>query len=214
MDAMNAAERELELVRRAVGGDSAALKLLLLDAHGRLCGCVGRRIPADLRPTLDAEDVAQEAYTEVFRRIGQFEVRGADSFQRWVFTVALHKLRHAISRQRAAKRGGGAQAVAAASRNHEESCVALLDLLAAPGRTPSRCVARQEAVQAVESALAELPEHYRQALWLVHIQGWSVAQAAAEMGRTERALHGLCRRGLNALRERLGSVSGYLSSSD
>jgi RNA polymerase sigma-70 factor (ECF subfamily) len=211
---MDAVKREVELIGRAVAGDHSALKLLLLDAHPRLCSYVARRMPTDLRATLDAEDVVQEAYAQVFRRVGQFEPRGPLSFQRWMLTIALRKLRNAISRERAAKRGGGARLAGATLRRQEESCVALLDLLAAPGRTPSRCVARQEAVQAVEGALAALPDHYRQALWLVHIQGWPVARAAAEMGRTERALHGLCRRGLKLLRDRLGSVSGYLSSSD
>jgi len=93
---MDTVEHEHELISRAVAGDGAALKLLLLDAHPRLCGYVSRRIPADLRSTLDAEDVAQEAYGQVFRRIGQFQPRGADSFQRWVLTIGLHKLRHAI----------------------------------------------------------------------------------------------------------------------
>ena len=205
---------ELALLRRAIDGDSAALKLVLLDLHPRLCSYLTRRIPADLRPALDAEDVVQETYAQIFRRIRDFDLRGSASFQRWVYTIALHQFRHAISRGRAAKRGGGARALTPPRRSREESCVALLELLAGPGRTPSRCVARQEAVLAVEAALTELPEHYRQALWLIHIQGWTVAMAAAEMGRTERALHGLCRRGLKLLRDRLGSRSRYLSSSE
>ncbi len=211
---LDEAERELELVRRAVAGEDAALKLLLLEAHAGLCSYVARRMPADLRPALDAEDVLQETYTQVFRRIGQFEPRGATSFQRWLLTIALRKLRNAIARERAAKRGGGVRLVEVDVRTREESCVALLDLLAAPGQTPSRCMARQEAVQAVEVAFQQLPEHYRQALWLTHFEGWSAARAAAEMGRSERALHGLCRRALKLLRDRLGSVSGFLSSSD
>jgi RNA polymerase sigma-70 factor (ECF subfamily) len=214
MGGLDNAEGELELIRRAVAGETGALKLLLLEAHSRLCSFVGRRIPADLRATLDAEDVVQEAYAQVFRRIGQFQPHGATSFRRWLSTIALRKLRNAVARQRAAKRGGGVRVAAVDVRTREESCVALLDLLAAPGPTPSRCVARQEAVQAVETALAHLPEHYRQALWLTHFEGWPAARAAAEMGRTERALHGLCRRALKLLRDRLGSRSDFLSSSD
>ena len=214
MDRMDTAERDSELIQQAIAGESSALKLLLLDAHAGLSSYVARRVPADLRSTLDAEDVMQEAYAQVFRHVREFEPRGPASFQRWVLTIAVRKLRNAISRERAAKRGGGARVAAAVLGRHEDSCVALLDLLVAPGRTPSRCIARQEAVRAVETALAGLPEHYRQAVGLIHLQGWSVARAAAEMGRTQRAVHGLCRRGLKLLRARLGSVSEYLSSSD
>ena len=46
-------------------------------------------------------------------------------------------------------------------------------LAAAPGRTPSRCVARLEAVSAVQEALDALPKHYRRAIWHVHLEGRS-----------------------------------------
>jgi RNA polymerase sigma-70 factor (ECF subfamily) len=94
----------------------------------------------------------------------------------------------------------------------EDSTLALLDTLAGPGRTPSKSVARREAIDAVHASLAELPEHYRAALWLVHIKGLSVKAAATDMGRSERAIHGLCRRGLRLLRNRLRSTTTFLSS--
>ena len=58
----------------------------------------------------------------------------------------------------------------------------------------------------VEAPLAELPEHYRRAIWLIHIEGCSVRSAAESMGRTDRAIHGLCRRGLGLLQEKLGTL--------
>ena len=88
---------------------------------------------------------------------------------------------------------------------------ALLDTLAGPTQTPSRNVARGEAIDAVEDALDQLPDHYRQAVWLVHIAGRPVREAALAMGRTDRAIHGLCRQGLKAMRDYLGSESRFLS---
>ena len=92
--------------------------------------------------------------------------------------------------------------------------VGLLDLVAAPGRTPSRVLARRDAVAAMQTALASIPEHYQQAVWLVYIEGHPVAEAAARLGKTERAIHGLCRSALKLLRERLGSASQFLSSTE
>ena len=40
-----------------------------------------------------------------------------------------------------------------------------------------------------------------------------VKNAAAEMGKSERAVHGLCRRGMSLLRDRLGSATRFLTSS-
>ena len=53
---------------------------------------------------------------------------------------------------------------------------------------------------------------YRKALRLVHIEGRSVAYAAQQMGRTERAIHGLCRRGLKLMQQCMAGASNYFSS--
>ena len=210
---MDAGEHDLILIRQAVGGDSAALDFLLAEIHPRLCSNISRRISARFRRIIDAEDVVQETKIVVCRRIGSFKPGGPDSFYRWVATIALSQLRDAIKRQRTVKRGGGTSHVEGRARRIEDSTIALLDKVAGRGDTPSRSVARGEAVQAVEAALGELPAHYRQAVRLVHIEGRAVAEVAAEMGITRRAVNGLCRRGLKQLQVRLQSASRFLSSS-
>ena len=180
----------------------------------RLCERLLRRIPADLRSILDPEDVLQESHVEVFRRIESFQPHGPGSFHRWTAAIALSRLRNNIKKYRAAKRGGGRRAVQPLPRNLEDSVVGLFNMVAAPGETPSRIVAKREAVDAVQSGLKDLPEQYRRAIWLVHIEGQSVKDAAAAMGRSERAIHGLCRRGLKLLEGQLGNASRFLSSSD
>jgi len=204
--------RDDDLVRRAVEGDAVALKVLLTSSRTLVCDRISSRIPVELARVIDAEDIVQAAHVEVFRRIGDFELRGPNSFSRWVTAIAVSRLRNAIKQQRAAKRGGRQFAIGPITRRIEDSTIALLDMLAAPGKTPSRCVARREAVDAVHVALADLPESYRRAVWLVHIEGRKAAEAAAQMGRTERAVHGLCRRGRKLLQERLESASRFFSS--
>lgn len=196
----------LERIERAVAGDSVALKLLLAPLHARLCGLVGRKIPRDLARTIDAEDIVQDTHIDIFRRIGTFELREPDSFERWATTIALNRLRNAIEKHRALKRGGGRRQIEA-QQKYQASTIALLDRMAGPGKTPSRVVARDEALQAVESAMKSLPAHYAEALRLVHIEGRSVREAADAMSRTERAVHGLCRRGLQMMREQLESTT-------
>lgn len=210
--AIEAEQREVALTQRAATGDAVALKLLLTETYPRVCTHLSARIPADLRRIVDPEDIVQEAEIDVFRRIEVFEPRGPNSFYRWFATIAVSRLRDAIRWDRAAKRGGGALASNQTRRSIEDSTIALLDLLAAPGNTPSQSVARGEAIRAVGAALGEIPEDHRQAVQLVHLEGRPVAEAAAQMGRTERAIHGLCRRGLRHLQERLQSASRFLGS--
>lgn len=204
-------ERTLAEIQRAVAGDAVALKLLLTESYPRVCERIARKIPTDLRRVVDAEDIVQEAEIEIFRCIETFQVRGPNSFYRWFATISTSRLRDAARRERAAKRGG----LRTANPNRkriEDSTISLMDMLAGPDHTPSRSMARGEAIEAVETALARIPEHYRRAIRLVHIEGRPVAEAAAQMGRTDRAIHGLCRRGLEQLHEQLRSASRFFST--
>ncbi len=210
---MDEPDRLEGLVRRAIGGDEVALTILLTESRNRLCGYLSGKIPRELGGRIDADDITQEAHVEVFRHVRSFEPRGAESFDRWVRTNALRKLRDAIKARRADRRGGGRLPVGALSANVEDSMIGLLDLLAGPDHTPSRSVARHEAVAAVHAALDGLTAEYREAVWLVYIEGRPVAAAAEQMGRTERAVHNLCYKAKHRLRELLGSDSRFLSSS-
>lgn len=210
---MDRLEQHQQRVRRAVGGDAVALTALLTETRRPLCERIARRIPADLRDSVDADDIAQEAHVEVFRHIAGFENRESNSFERWVATIALRKLRDAVRARRADRRGGGARQIRAVPGNVEDSMIALLDVLAGPDRTPSQSVARHEVVAAVKAALDALPADYRDAVWMVNIEGRSVADAAVAMGRTERAVHNLCYKAKDRMRELLGSGSRFLSSS-
>ena len=107
---MNALANHPELVQRAVGGDAAALTLLLADLHESLRGMIASRIPQPFQGVLSAEDVLQEAYVLVFQHIRRFLAHDDDSFRNWVATIAANQLRNAIKAQCAVKRGGGTAA--------------------------------------------------------------------------------------------------------
>ncbi len=197
---------------RAVAGDTVALSVILSGTTPTVREIIHRRLRSDLRRIIDAEDILQETDIEVFRRIGSFSGRTTESFVRWRCAIAISRLRNAIRDHRAAKRGGGA-AIASPNvrRSVEDSTIALLDLLPGGGKTPSRCMAFGELVHSVQTALNELPTRNQQAIWLIHFEGETVQQVADKMGCTERAIHGLCRRGLEILGARL-QVADILES--
>jgi len=200
------------LMKRAVGGDRVAVGRLLMLFDGRLRRRMARKITPNLQAVLSAEDVLQETYIEAYRHVGTFQPRGPDSFYRWLAAIAEHKLLDAGKALRAAKRPPRRRARPIAP-DRSSSLLGLVELADGKGRTPSGIASRKEAVQAVQVALAALPPACREALWLRHIEGEPVKDVAAAMGRTERAVHQLCYRGLQLLRKELGSRSRYLGES-
>ncbi len=64
---------EQEIIQLAAGGNEAALRRLLLAHHDRLAATIASQLPRDLRSTVSADDVLQETYLVVFRKIREFE---------------------------------------------------------------------------------------------------------------------------------------------
>ncbi len=209
---MDRAESEADLIARATGGDELALEPLLLRHHRRLLGFIQHKLPESLRGFMAAEDVLQLTYTEVFRHIKTFGPQGSDSFYHWLTTIAEHRLVDVIRAHKAAKRGGGRRPADVPARAESSSVLDLLALVNVDEHTPSRSAARHEAGSAIHVALAGLRDDYRQAICLRYLEGLPVADVAARMDRTPRAVHMLCHRGLQRLRESLGRASDFLSA--
>jgi RNA polymerase sigma-70 factor (ECF subfamily) len=193
-------------IEQAKRGDKTAMGRLLMFHDPRLRRRIARRIPSDLHGLMSVEDVLQETYVQAYRQIGCFEDRGADSFYRWLATIADHKLADATKAQRTAKRrpeGGRCYTVGDLS----SSLVSLARLADGRSRTPSGIASTKEAEQAVRVALTSLPEACRRALWARYMEGQTVEAVAKALGRTPHAVHQLCHRGLILLREALGSQS-------
>jgi RNA polymerase sigma-70 factor (ECF subfamily) len=90
--------------------------------------------------------------------------------------------------------------------------VDLILLLSGGGATPSGAAATREAVGLVQAAVDRLPEDYRRVVRLYELQGLSIHDVAADMGRSEGAVKMLLARARDRLRESLGSSSRYFSA--
>ena len=77
--------------------------------------------------------------------------------------------------------------------------------------TPGRNVARHEAIQAIQIGIAALADEQRQAIRLRYLEGNSIEETAAAMGRTTAAVNGLVRRAKETLRGTLENSSRWLS---
>jgi RNA polymerase sigma-70 factor (ECF subfamily) len=86
----------------------------------------------------------------------------------------------------------------------EESSTRLGINLAHNDPSPSNLVALAEQLNVMANAIEELPPDQMKAVTLHHLQGLSLEDTAAQMGRTKAGVAGLLRRGL----KRLGKLMG------
>src|SRR5881394_3057105 len=85
---------DTELLRRALGGDSSAFRLLI-QKHDRHLYRIARSVLSDDH---EAEDVVQETYLRAFTRLADF--RGDAKFSTWLARIALNVAIRRRHRQR------------------------------------------------------------------------------------------------------------------
>jgi RNA polymerase sigma-70 factor (ECF subfamily) len=197
------------ILSRAATGDAEALRTLL-ERHGpAVWAAVDANIGSAWRASIDADDVMQVTYMEAFLQINRLDARDAAGFGAWLRRMAENNLRDAIKALGRKKRPDPLRRVQTGSL--EESCVALVEMLAATSATPSRHAARGEISRVVEKVLEQLPPLYARAVRLYDLEGRSIADVARELGRSAGAVHMLRARAHDRLRAMLGSESRFFS---
>jgi len=191
--------------------DERELQQVLTKRAPRLRHWLAAKIPPHLRAIVSVEDVLQEVWIAAFRGLPTFRSDGPDALDRWLTCIAQRITINAIKTANRLKRGGRQGHVRQAP-NLASSLADLFANVASPGRTPSGEAAVAEAVDAVQVALASLPEARRQAIWLRYIEGRSCDSIAQRMNRTKGAVNSLLFHGLNQLHLRLGEAKKFLSS--
>ncbi len=201
---------ERTLAAAAAGGDRIALERLLLAHYDDLARRIGPKLPARLQSTQAVEDILQQTFMQAFRDIRRFEPRAGAAFGDWLGRIAENRLLDAIKEHDRQKRGG--DLVRVETSPHDSVLTPLLDWLAGDGPHPSTEAARAEALHARHVALAGLEPDQRDAVRLRLLEGLSLEETAARLGRTPDAIRGLVHRGKLKLRDAMGRASQWLSA--
>lgn len=202
---------EAALVALAVAGDRAALERLLLAHYDDLAKRIDSKLPPRLQSTQAVEDILQLTFMQAFRDIATFEQRTDAGFGDWLARIAENRLCDAIRHHDRPKHGGDLRRVEDAARD-DSRIVSLWDWIAADDTAPASAAVRSEALQALQVALAALPEDQRAAIQMQQLEGKSVEETAAALGRTPGAIRGLVHRGKLELVAALGRASQWLKS--
>ena len=191
-----------QLVIASKEGDNEAFGRLLEQYRGYLLMLAHRYLSDRLRRRVDPLDIVQLTYLEAKRDLPAFRGTTPAEFSGWLRgmlknNVATAVTRHITTQKRSLKREVNA---APAGDNDSASGVWIQQL---PGSTtsPSGVVIRQEAVVALFTALHELPETQAEAIRLRYMEGLPLADIVERMGKSDTAVAGLLKRGLQKLRK-------------
>ena len=167
----------------AQAGDTPAFEKLLGELIPYLRSFVHRR----LLNAAAAEDVVQNILISIHRARGTY--RAERSFKPWL---------HAIARN--ATIDQARQQTRRSQREISLEADGVLEPSSAPVEPSSRLSPE------LEGALSALPDAQRQAVELIHIHGYSIAEAAAEAGATKAALKVRAHRGYRAMRAHIEAL--------
>jgi RNA polymerase sigma-70 factor (ECF subfamily) len=152
---------DYELAQRAAKGDMQAFEELFL-LHRRLVYGLCLRMTQD---AAEAEDITQEVFVLLFRKVGGF--RGEASFTTWLHRLTVNQVLMRFRKNR--------------SRREEA-----LEDEEGQTREPARDAAPRPAQHidriALESAIAQLPPGYRAAFILHDVEGYDHEEVARILG--------------------------------
>jgi RNA polymerase sigma-70 factor (ECF subfamily) len=187
---LEADDRDRADMKRLAGGCDEALNDLM-ERHATpvfhfLCRMTGNED--------DADDLAQETFVRVFKSRESF--RNEKIFSTWLFTIAANLARNHF-RWRARHPD-----VSLESENAETEQT-LGSTLPANSPAPNEQALAAERAAAVRTAVKNLPEDLREAVVLCEWEQRSVAEAAAILETTPKAVESRLYRARQVLRERL-----------
>jgi RNA polymerase sigma-70 factor (ECF subfamily) len=157
---------EADAIRLAQAGDAAAFEFLY-DLHGRRVYALCLRMVSN--PS-DAEDLMQEAFLQLFRKIGTF--RSESAFSTW-----LHRMTVNVVLMRLRKKSLPVASLEEATEPDEEGGGARKDV-GAPDLRLSGAVDRVN----LERSIDRLPPGYRTVFVLHDVQGYEHNEIAGIMG--------------------------------
>ena len=202
---MSVNESESALAASAAKGDKLALERLLMRHSTKLSRHVDAQLPKEIQGTVGTDDIVQQTFIDAFCCFGNFEPRREGAFWAWLRTIADNRILNAVKKHKRLKRGGELQRVDAGHYSDDD----LAELLSAGSHSPSKSVARHEAIQAIHDVVRVLPEDYRQAVQLRLFDNKTLEEVAVAMHRTPRAVQGLIDRAKKKMRAALGRLSLY-----
>ena len=175
-----------DLVRRVRAREDDAFDELYARYSPRVFGYLYQRLNGNVE---EAEDLTAEVFAKVYEKIDGFQVQGAP-LSSWLFRIAHNRLIYSV-------------------RRRPRQTQVPLDVAPQVASGPVfQGIDQQVSMAQIKAGLARLTEEQRQVIVLRFLEGKSLAETAAAVGRNEDAVKKLQARGLASLRRAMECLSG------
>ena len=180
---------ETELVEKLRSGNSTAMEQFYNIYRNRLYSLVLEQVGRD---QAIAEDLVQEIFLAALGSLDKF--RGDSQLYTWLCSIAFHKINDFYRRQAREPRPEKSPPDIDAMKleqtgDNEPATLSVME--------------SEETRHAVQQALVDLPQDYRQVLVLKYIEDMPVLEISQVMGRSPKSVEGLLSRARKALRANL-----------
>ena len=197
-----------DCLSRARQGDAAARDRLFAACRSYV-GLIARAtLERRLQSKVDASDLVQQTLLDAHRDFAQFQGQTEQEWLAWLRQILSHNAGDAIRHYAAGKREAHREfSLQQPLPGHgaTDSRPGLDPI--SPGDTPSQIVLNQERELAVAEAIAQLPDDYREVVYLRNVQRLPFDEVAVRMDRSRPAVQMLWMRALGRLREILGAAN-------
>lgn len=180
----------------AMAEQDRQLSNLATEQRARLRNFIRKRVPNEA----DADDLLQEVFYELVR--AHRLLLPIDVATAWLFRVARNRITDFFRKKRTEP------FAESAVQNEEGDWLALEELLPSAEEGPEAAYLRHALLEAMETALGELPAEQREVFVAHEIEGRSFKEIADESGVNMNTLLARKRYAVLALRERLRAVHG------
>ncbi len=192
------------LLDAAKQGDDDAFGALLDQYRPYLLVIARRSLDPRLRQRLDPADLVQTTFLEAKRDFSAFRGDNLAQLLGWLRHILHNNVctahqRHLYTEKRSAGRE--------VSDRPSDSQPGHIDRALAETTSPSQRVIRSEFTEMLRIELADLPASQAEALRLRYLENLALKEIAEAMGKSEVAVAGLLKRGLQTLRKRMISDS-------
>ncbi len=192
-----------ELVHAAKAGDNEQLGKLLENFRGYMFMLAHRYLSEKLKRRIDPADLVQVTFLEAKRDWDQFRGNTPGECAAWLRHILKNNVATAVARHVTTQKRSLSREVSFSAKDNDGSDRQWIGDLPGSTTSPSRKAIRAESAKQLFDALHGLPETQAEAVRLRYMEGLSLAEIVDRMGKSETAVAGLLKRGLQKLRQSL-----------